>query len=79
MSFNFTKWHGLGNDFVIVDLFKENISDCNNLAIKVCDRNFGIGADGLVLVGPSTIADFKMQIFNVDFFKNDFRKSLGLF
>ena len=66
MSFNFTKWHGLGNDFVIVDLFKENISDCNNLAIKVCDRNFGIGADGLVLVGPSTIADFKMQIFNSD-------------
>ena len=52
MSFNFTKWHGLGNDFVIVDLFKENISDCNNLAIKVCDRNFGIGADGMVLVGP---------------------------
>ena len=66
MSFNFTKWHGLGNDFVIVDLFKENISDCNNLAIKVCDRNFGIGADGMVLVGPSTIADFKMQIFNSD-------------
>ena len=66
MSFNFTKWHGLGNDFVIVDIFKENISDCNNLAIEVCDRNFGIGADGLVLVGPSDIADFKMQIFNSD-------------
>ena len=66
MGFNFTKWHGLGNDFVIVDIFKENISDCNNLAIEVCDRNFGIGADGLVLVGPSDIADFKMQIFNSD-------------
>lgn len=66
MGFNFTKWHGLGNDFVIVDIFKENISDCSNLAIRVCDRNFGIGADGLVLVGPSDIADFKMQIFNSD-------------
>lgn len=66
MQFEFTKWHGLGNDFVIVNGFAEKITDYSETAIKVCDRHFGIGADGLVLILPSEIADFKMRIFNSD-------------
>ncbi len=62
----FTKWHGLGNDFVIVNGMKEHITDYHKQAVAVCDRNFGIGADGLVVLLPSDIADFKMRIFNSD-------------
>jgi diaminopimelate epimerase len=63
---HFTKWHGLGNDFVIVDGFKEKITDYKTAAIQICDRHFGIGADGLVLILPSESADFQMRIFNSD-------------
>jgi len=66
MNFKFSKWQGCGNDFVIVDCFKEQIDDFTNVAIKVCDRHYGIGADGLILVMPSDQADFKMRIFNTD-------------
>lgn len=66
MQFNFSKWHGLGNDFVIVNGFNETIADYADVAVKVCDRHFGVGADGLVLVLPSEIADFHMRIFNSD-------------
>ncbi|SHI38874.1 diaminopimelate epimerase [Propionispora hippei] len=66
MSFQFTKWQGLGNDFVLVDCFKETITDCNQLAVAVCDRHFGIGADGLVTISSSAVADFHMRIFNSD-------------
>jgi len=63
---HFTKWHGRGNDFVIVNGMEEHIADYQERAIAVCDRNFGVGADGLVVVLPSDIADFKMRIFNPD-------------
>ena len=66
MKFSFSKWHGLGNDFVIVNGFKENIDNYHRMAIAVCDRNFGVGADGLVVILPSEIADFQMTIFNSD-------------
>lgn len=66
MQFTFSKWHGLGNDFVIVNGFTEKIADYNQMSVKVCDRHFGVGADGLVLILPSTIADFRMRIFNSD-------------
>jgi diaminopimelate epimerase len=62
----FTKWHGLGNDFVIINGLSEPIVNYQNQALAVCDRNFGIGADGLVVILPSEIADFKMRIFNSD-------------
>lgn len=66
----FTKMHGLGNDFVLVDGFTEDINnlDVNQLAKKVCDRHFGVGADGLVLVlsAQKEEADFRMRIFNPD-------------
>jgi diaminopimelate epimerase len=66
MKFNFSKWHGLGNDFVIVNGLEEKIDNYSEMAIKVCDRHFGIGADGLVTILPSQIADFQMRIYNSD-------------
>jgi len=66
MKFSFSKWHGLGNDFVIVNGFTETIDNYPQMAIEVCDRHFGVGADGLVTVLPSEMADFQMRIFNSD-------------
>lgn len=65
----FTKVQGLGNDFVLVNCFTEQLPEgmtWNELSMKICDRHFGIGADGLVLVLPSETADVKMRIFNPD-------------
>ncbi|MGB9678953.1 MAG: diaminopimelate epimerase [Thermoanaerobacteraceae bacterium] len=60
----FTKMHGLGNDFIIIEGIGKK--DYSSLAVKLCDRHFGIGADGLLIVEPSGIADIKMRIFNSD-------------
>ena len=62
----FSKWHGLGNDFIFINGFTETLNDPQRYAADLCDRHFGIGADGLVLVLPSTQADFRMRIFNSD-------------
>ncbi|MCK8825426.1 diaminopimelate epimerase [Fuchsiella alkaliacetigena] len=64
----FTKVHGLGNDFIIVNGFEEDLKQPNRVAQEVCARNFGVGADGLVLVLPTEVveADFRMRIFNPD-------------
>lgn len=63
----FTKVHGLGNDFIMVDASVEKIPrDLANFARLVCDRHFGVGADGLVLLWPSKVADIRMQIINSD-------------
>ena len=62
----FTKMHGLGNDYVYVNCFEETVTDPKSLAIIVSDRHFGIGSDGLILICPSDIADFKMRMFNAD-------------
>jgi len=62
----FTKMHGAGNDYVYVNCFEENIPDRSALAIKVSNRNFGIGYDGLICVCPSDAADFKMDMYNAD-------------
>ncbi|SDM95105.1 diaminopimelate epimerase [Paenibacillus sp. yr247] len=63
---NFTKMHGLGNDFIIVASEKELPFGVDQLAIQLCNRFFGIGADGLVYILPSKNADFKMRIINSD-------------
>ncbi|MGI6587587.1 MAG: diaminopimelate epimerase [Peptococcia bacterium] len=64
---NFTKMHGLGNDFILIDGFKEKLpADLLTTSAKLCDRHFGIGADGLILVLPSEKADLKMRIINSD-------------
>lgn len=62
----FTKMHGCGNDYVYVDCFRESIDDRSALAIKVSNRNYGIGSDGLICICPSNIADFKMDMYNSD-------------
>jgi len=61
----FVKMHGTGNDFVLVEAQGEE-QDWPALARAVCDRHFGIGADGLLLALPSTTADVRMRIFNPD-------------
>jgi diaminopimelate epimerase len=63
---NFTKMHGLGNDFIIVTGESQLPEQAAELAIKLCDRFFGIGADGLVYILPSEKADFMMRIMNSD-------------
>ena len=62
----FTKMHGCGNDYVYVNLFEETIADPAQLSIAVSDRHFGIGSDGLITIGPSDVADFRMRIYNAD-------------
>lgn len=64
----FTKMHGLGNDYVYVNCFEEPLQqvDLPELARRVSDRNFGIGGDGLILIMPSDVADFRMRVFNND-------------
>ena len=62
----FTKMEGLGNDYVYVNCFQENIKNPCEPAIKVSDRHFGIGSDGLILIKPSQVADFCMDMYNAD-------------
>lgn len=62
----FSKMQGCGNDYVYVNCFTEEIKDEKDLAIKVSNRHFGIGSDGLVLIKPSTKGDFTMHMYNAD-------------
>ncbi|MGN0520675.1 MAG: diaminopimelate epimerase [Candidatus Fimenecus sp.] len=62
----FTKMQGAGNDYIYVNCFKETVENPEETAIRVSDRHFGIGADGLVLICPSEKADFFMDIYNAD-------------
>ena len=62
----FTKMQGLGNDYVYVNGFEEKIENPSKLAVKVSDRHFGIGSDGLILINSSKAADFEMEMYNAD-------------
>jgi diaminopimelate epimerase len=62
----FTKMHGLGNDYVYVNCFEERVENPSELARIISKRHTGIGADGLILIGPSQTADVRMRIFNAD-------------
>lgn len=62
----FTKMHGTGNDYVYVDCFKEYIANPSELSVKISDRHFGVGSDGLILIKPSDKADFYMEMYNAD-------------
>ncbi|MDR3345208.1 MAG: diaminopimelate epimerase [Oscillospiraceae bacterium] len=63
---NFTKMQGAGNDYIYVNGFEEHIADPAKAAIQVSDRHFGIGADGLIIILPSSAADFRMAMYNAD-------------
>ncbi len=63
---SFTKMQGCGNDFLLIDCLKAGSGDLAGKAKKLCDRRFGIGADQLLTVLPSKVADFKMEIYNAD-------------
>ncbi len=62
----FTKMQGLGNDYVYVDCTKEELAAPADIARAVSDRHFGIGSDGLILIKPSKVADFYMEMYNAD-------------
>ena len=62
----FTKMHGIGNDYVYVNCFEESVKNPAEVSKFVSDRHFGIGSDGLILISPSAIADFRMNIYNAD-------------
>ncbi len=67
-AINFYKMQGLGNDFILIDSRSEKLNglDLKKLAIGICDRNFGVGADGLLIVHPSQKAHYRMQVINSD-------------
>jgi diaminopimelate epimerase len=68
ITVKFWKMHGLGNDYIVIDNRDERISDteATSLARKLCRRQFSVGADGVLFVSNSEVADVKMRIFNAD-------------
>lgn len=68
MKIKFTKMQALGNDYIYVDCFKQNLSGINlsNLAKKICHRHFGVGSDGLILIAPGKVCKFRMIFYNPD-------------
>ena len=65
MTINFTKMHGIGNDYILIDA--RNVEkDWSKVAVDICDRHFGVGGDGILLIRDSDVADCRMQIYNPD-------------
>lgn len=62
----FTKMHGIGNDYVYINAITQQIDNPNELAVKLSDRHFSIGGDGVILICNSDVADAKMRMFNAD-------------
>ena len=62
----FTKMQGTGNDYIYINCFRESVTDPRQLAVTLCRPHFGVGADGVILIGPSTVADCKMKMYNAD-------------
>lgn len=66
MKLKFTKMQGIGNDYIYCSTFDQKINNPEGLAVRLSDRHFGIGGDGIILVCPSDVADAKMRMFNLD-------------
>lgn len=66
MKLKFTKMHGCGNDYIYFNCFDQKINNPEGLSVRLSDRHFGIGGDGVVLICPSEVADAKMRMFNLD-------------
>lgn len=62
----FTKMQAVGNDFILIEWFKDGELDWSTLSKRLCDRHFGVGSDGLIVILPSEIADYRMRMFNPD-------------
>lgn len=62
----FTKMHGCGNDYIYIDCFEETVTNESELAVRLSDRHFGIGGDGIILIKKGTAADFEMVMYNPD-------------
>ena len=62
----FTKMHGIANDYIYVNCFEENVPNPEELSVRLSDRRRSIGGDGLILICPSEVADFRMRMFNAD-------------
>lgn len=62
----FYKMQGIGNDYIYFDCMKESLNNPEELAVRLSDRHFGIGGDGIILLCPSDIADCRMRMFNLD-------------
>ena len=65
-TISFTKMEGLGNDYIYIDENRFPIDNPGELAVRLSDRHLGIGGDGIILIGPSSVADFRMRMFNAD-------------
>lgn len=66
MKLKFTKMQGTGNDYVYINGFEQTIDNPSDLSIKISDRHFSVGADGLIIVAPSDVADVRMIMYNAD-------------
>ena len=62
----FSKMHGIGNDYVYVNCFEEQVDDPAALAVAMSRQHYGVGSDGLILICPSNVADFEMKMYNAD-------------
>lgn len=62
----FVKMHGIGNDYIYVDCFTEKVENPSSVAIKLSDRHFSVGGDGVILIKKGTVADFEMEMYNAD-------------
>jgi diaminopimelate epimerase len=62
----FTKMQGIGNDYIYINCFQETVRDPAALSVRLSDRHFGVGSDGVILIEPSKIADCKMDMYNAD-------------
>lgn len=66
MKLKFTKMQGCGNDYIYIDCFEQSVNDPSAVAVKLSDRHFSVGGDGVILICPSDKADCKMRMFNLD-------------
>lgn len=66
MKLRFTKMQGCGNDYIYIDCFEQTVEDPSALAVRLSDRHFGVGGDGVILICPSDKADCRMKMYNLD-------------
>ena len=70
-TLEFTKMHGCGNDYIYIVATRARPADPAALSIKLSDRHFGIGGDGLIMLAPSSSADIRMEMYNSDGSRGD--------